>query len=112
MTSENKREAGDDFEDHILSKLGPGFKKTAGSGSVYKNGDIQHRNLIVECKFRSDDTSFSFPKTEAEKLKKQADKECKDWIYIKQINKKTQPFVLMDLNTFLELSEYWRKEHQ
>lgn len=109
--TKNRRELGDDFEDRIIEKLGPGFSKTPGSGSVFKNGDIKHRNLVVECKFRSDDSSLTMPKKEYEKLHNEANKQGKDWLYIKQINKSTKPFIVMDLDTFLEMTEAWREKY-
>ena len=47
---ENKRKIGDIFENFVLKKLGKGFYKTAGSGSVWKDGDIMHKSLVIECK--------------------------------------------------------------
>ncbi len=44
----NKRKIGDDFENKILKKLGSNFKKTAGSGSVFQDGDIRHSRLVID----------------------------------------------------------------
>ncbi len=107
--SDNKRKIGDDLEDLVIKKLGPSFSKTANSGAVYQDGDIKHRQLVVECKVKQT-PGFSAPTTELKKLWKEADKQCKDWLYIEK-NQNNKIFVLMSLDTFLELSEDWRNKH-
>lgn len=111
MTMEkSSRDVGDAFEDTVLSKLGPGFSKTAGSGSVFKNGDIRHSRLIVECKVKNNVTGFNAPRKELDKLKKEALKQGKDWLFI-EVSSAREPMVLCDLNTFLELTEEWREKY-
>ena len=62
----NKRKIGDDFEKQVLKKLGSKFKKTAGSGSVFQDGDICHSRLAIECKVKNNTKSFSITKKELE----------------------------------------------
>lgn len=108
---ENKRKIGDDFEDIVLEKLGSSFRKTAGSGSVFKNGDISHPKLVIECKYRSDEKSLKVPTKELDKLIKEANKQGKDWLYIKKPSINSPTFVVLELNTFLELTEKWRDDN-
>lgn len=96
------REIGDELEDKISADLG--INKTTNSGAKFDNGDLTDKKLIVEAKVKSK-SSFSIPKGELSKLKKQADKHGKDWIYVQKNLSGT--YVLMDYNTFLELTEAW-----
>lgn len=107
----NSRKVGDDLEDKVVERLGPGFSKTAGSGSVFKNGDIAHHRLVTECKVKNNTKGFSAPASELKKLIKEADKQSKDWLYIQQSGL-GKTMVLCDLNTFLEMTELWRKNQE
>lgn len=105
MTSfENKRAIGDKLEKEVLMKLGDSFSKTAGSGSVFKDGDLRHHSLIVECKIKNGTFSFSMTKTEMAHLLKQANLQGKDWLFIEK-NGRGQTLVLTELDTLIELIE-------
>ena len=103
----NKRKIGDDFEKQVLKKLGSKFKKTAGSGSVFQDGDICHSRLAIECKVKNNTKSFSITKKELDHLTKQADKQGKDWLFI-EVNSEGRIMVLTDLDTLLEMSYDWK----
>lgn len=103
----NKRKIGDDFEDKVLKKLGSKFSKTAGSGSVWQDGDIKHSRLVVECKVKNTSKSFSISKKELDHLTKEADKQGKDWIFIES-NSDGRIMVLTELDTLLEMSYDWK----
>jgi len=104
--SKNKRQIGDIFEKIVLKKLGKGFYKTAGSGSVWKDGDIKHSSLVIECKVKNTSSSFSITKKEMDHLLKQADLQGKDWLFIEK-NSDGRILVLLELDTFLETAEKW-----
>jgi hypothetical protein len=108
-SEDNRRKIGDDFEDRVLKKLGTKFKKTAGSGSVFKDGDIRHSRLVVECKVKGSTKSFSVTKAELDHVIKQADTQGKDWLFIEK-NADGRILVLTDLDTLLEMCYDW-KDH-
>lgn len=96
----NNREKGDKLEDQVAYDLG--IKKTNNSGAKFDNGDLTDRNHIIECKYKtSPNGSFIGSAAEINKLKKQAGKHDKEWIYIQQNN--TSTYVLMDYNFFMTL---------
>ena len=101
---DNKRAIGDKFEKEVLIKLGNNFSKTAGSGSVFKDGDLCHHSLVVECKVKNSTFSFSMTKTEMAHLLKQANLQGKDWLFIEK-NGRDQTLVLTELDTLIELVE-------
>jgi hypothetical protein len=113
MTS--SRKIGDDFEEIVLEAINSsnkghtflGFRKTAGSGSKFMDGDIRHKDLVIECKVKGNTSGFSSPQNELKKLWKEAAKHLKYWLYFVK-NKDNKEMVLMDLETFLELTEDWR----
>lgn len=104
------RAIGDVLENWILKLLGPGFHKTGNSGATFSDGDIRHPRLVIECKVKHTTEKFVAPTKDLRKLKKLAVKQGKDWIYIEE-NSLGEVQVLMDFNTFLELSDEWRKQH-
>jgi len=106
---DNKRKIGDDLEDRVLKKLGPGFTLNGNSGATFSNGDIRHRNLVVECKVKNSTEGFTSPLAELKKLWALAKKECKDWLYIEQ-NQDNKIMVLVEFDAFLEMTEDWRKK--
>jgi len=106
--SNNKRKIGDELEDLVLKKLGPSFSRTGNSGATFKDGDIRNRRFVIECKVKSG-PGFTSPTSELKKLWKLADHQCKDWLYI-QKNEDKKVMVLMEFNTFLEISEKYFKE--
>lgn len=101
------REIGDELEDKISTDLG--LNKTTNSGAKFDNGDLADRKLIVEAKVKSK-PSFTLPRKELSKLQAQALKHGKDWLYIQKNNAGT--FVMMEYNTFLELTELWFQKNQ
>ena len=103
-SSENKRKIGDDFEKIVLTKLGPTFLPTAGSGSVFKDGDLQHQSLVVECKVKGNSATFAISKTEMDHLLKQSELQGKDWMFIEK-NRDGRIMVLMELDALIEISE-------
>lgn len=107
----NKREIGDSLEDYVLSKLGSGFTGTANSGAKWQDGDIRHPRLVVECKVKGDTEGFTSPKSELKKLWSLADKHGKDWLYIER-NKTNKVMVLMDFDSFLEMTEVYRQKFE
>ena len=102
--SDNKRSIGDKFEKEVLAKLGPNFYKTAGSGSVWEDGDLCHSSLVVECKVKRNIATFALSKKEMDHLLKQADLQGKDWMFIEK-NRDGRIMVLTELDTLVEISE-------
>lgn len=52
----NSREVGQELEDYaceLLKKSDPICKRTNNSGAVSDNGDIQHKDFLIECKKRN-----------------------------------------------------------
>lgn len=104
--TKNKRAVGDKLEDLVIKKLGPSFHRTGNSGATFKDGDIRNRKLCIECKVKAT-PGFSSPVGELKKLWKLSNDQGKDWLYIEQ-NKSGKIMVLMEFNTFLEISETYR----
>lgn len=100
------REIGDKLETKLSELLG--INKTTNSGAKYDNADLANRDIIIEAKVKNTKTSFSVPKTELTKVIKQARKHEKEWIYVQQNALGT--FVLLDLDTYVEMSEEWWKK--
>jgi len=107
----DNRSVGDEFEEVVLDKLGPGFSKTAGSGSVWKDGDIRHPELVVECKVKNTANSISCPRSELDHLQREAHIQCKDWMYV-QRNKHGEELVLLPLDTLAWMTEQWRSRYE
>ena len=107
MRKKSTREVGDEFENDLLSRLGPGFRMTAGSGSKWRDGDLSHRAVVLEAKVKNSTEGFSAPLRELNKLWDRAEMEGKDWIYA-QKNSTGRKMLLIDLEFFLEISEEWR----
>lgn len=84
---------------------------TGNSGATFSDGDIRHKRLVIECKVKGTTEKFQAPTKDLKKLKALAEKQGKDWIYIEK-NKTGEVQVLMDFNTFLELSHEWREKHK
>ena len=103
-SSESKRQIGDKFEKVVLAKLGGNFSPTAGSGSVWQDGDLRHPSLVAECKVKTNATTFSISKKEMDHLLKQANLQGKDWLFIEK-NSDGRILVLTELDTLVELSE-------
>jgi len=106
--SQSKRDIGDALEARVLAKLGPGFHSTGNSGATYQDGDIRHRRLVIECKVKNSTKGFAAPIKELKHLWKQADLQGKDWLYIEK-NADGKTMVLMDFDTFLEMTYEWRQ---
>jgi hypothetical protein len=118
MTNSSRR-TGDLFEKVVIDSLNTvegskektkAFEMTAGSGSKFMDGDIRHRELVVECKVKNNCAGFSAPTAHLTKLKQEADKQCKDWLYVVK-NGKGQELVLLELEAFLRLTDHWRQTH-
>lgn len=106
MTSKkpNKRKIGETLENRVLKALGPSFHKTGNSGATFKDGDIRHRKLCIECKVKGGTKGFTAPLKELQKLWKLSEDQGKDWLYIEE-NANGKTMVLMDFNAFVEYSE-------
>lgn len=100
--TKSTREIGDEFEDEIFKPLG--IKKTPNSGAMFNDADGTAEGCIFELKVKSDKNDFSAPAKELKKLRSQAAKRWKDWIYIQR--NKSGDQVLMDLELFIKL---WQK---
>ena len=99
------KEIGNELEKKISSALG--INRTTNSGAKWDNADLANRKLIIEAKVKMDKASFSAPKSELKKLKREAEKHGKDWLYFQK--NQTGIYVLLDLDTFLELTELYFK---
>lgn len=94
------REKGDLFEDKCCKVLG--LSKTANSGAIHDDGDLYDykgplKDFIIEAKYKSI-PNFRASKAEIEKLKVQANKFFKDWIYIQSTD--SGEYVLLSLDSF------------
>ena len=98
----NKREIGDEFEDEVFKILE--VKKTPNSGAMFNDGDGTAKGCIFELKVKNTNNDFKAPSKELKKLRGQADKRFKDWVYIQKNKGGSQ--VLMDLQFFIQL---WKK---
>lgn len=99
------RATGDKFETDVKPLLEElGFRPTAGSGSVFKDGDFSHEDFVLECKVKNATEGFSFGKADFEKLKKEAKKQGKDWLTLVE-NKNGEIVVSMGFDTFIQLHQ-------
>lgn len=99
------RKIGDEFEDLIEQVLN--IKKTPNSGAMFDDGDFNSNGCIFELKVKNDKKNFHTSNKELEKLKKQAKKRFKDWVYIQKTEGGIQ--VLVDLELFRNLWNNWTK---
>lgn len=104
----NLREKGDFFEEKIANLLG--IKRTAKSGAHWDNGDLACKGLIIEAKVKDTESWFRANKAEITKVIKQAEKHGVDWAYIQ--HNKAGDFVLLSLDTFVEMTEEWFKRNE
>jgi len=98
------RKIGDELEDEIAQLLG--LRKTANSGAMFNNADMGDYDYIVECKVKNGKKNFHVDNKELNKLKEQAQKRFKDWLYIQKTDGGIQ--VLVDIELFLKL---WKAKH-
>ena len=94
----NTRKIGDKLENKVLNILEPYFSKTAGSGSVFKDGDLRNKETVGEVKVRST-AGASITGKDLSKLKEEARKQCKEWLFICE-NYDKDLVAMMDLNFF------------
>lgn len=97
----SNRSVGDELEDKICQKFN--VQKTAKSGAHWDNADLVNNNVLIECKVKNDCSSFRCPKSELSKLKKQANRSSKDWIYVMQ-DANGEVYVLTSLDYFQEIT--------
>jgi hypothetical protein len=97
------RAQGDEVEDRVLEILKPFFRKTAGSGSVWKDGDLRAPGWLVEVKKRST-TGASCTGSDLHKLINRANLEGKNWTFICQ-NFDRELVTMIDINVFAFLFE-------
>lgn len=95
------REIGDELEEKVSKDLG--LRKTCNSGAKFGNGDLSNHNFIVECKVKNGADSLASCGSEIKKLKSQARKVFKDWLYVQQTA--TSAYVVLDYDVFIELWE-------
>ena len=93
------REVGDEFEQEIAQLLG--LRLTTNSGAKYNNADMGDYDYIVECKVKNGKKNFHVDNKELDKLKDQALKRFKDWMYIQKTAGGIQ--CLIDLELLLKL---------
>ena len=94
----NTRKIGDQLEDKVLEILEPYFSKTAGSGSIFKDGDLRNRDTVGEVKMRST-AGASVAGPDLKKLIAEAKKQGKDWLFVCENYNK-------DLIAFIGLNHY------
>lgn len=92
------RAKGDELEKKVSQDLN--INKTTNSGAKWDNADLTNKKYIIECKVKSKD-GFQPCKAEIKKLKAQALKHSKEWIYVQKTN--TGMYAVLDYNFFLEL---------
>ena len=90
---------GYEFEERLEDLL-DGLKRTAKSGGHWDNADLANEFTLVEAKVKSLD-NFRAPKGELTKLKNQAEKHGKDWVYIQKND--SGEYALLDLRFFITL---------
>lgn len=101
------RHTGDKLEKEIEQRFN--IRRTSMSGGYWDNADLANEFVIVECKVKNDTDTFKCPKSELDKLKKQADKLGKDWMYIMQ-DGKGKKYVLTSLDFFQEaVRDYFKR---
>ena len=105
MTSKklNTRKIGDQLEDKVLDILDPYFYKTAGSGSVFKDGDLRNKDIVGEVKMRST-AGASVAGPDLKKVMAEAKKQGKDWLFVCE-NYDKDLVAFIDLNHFAILYE-------
>lgn len=102
----SSRETGDEFETEVAKLLR--FKGTANSGAIFDDADLRPINgkpVILEAKVKNTSRTHTMVvRCEIDKVKKQADKIGKDWIYvIRDISGNRH--VICDLDFFAEATE-------
>jgi hypothetical protein len=103
----SSRSVGDELEKKISKVLG--LKRTAMSGAYWDNADLANADLMVEAKVKNTQDNFRAPKKEISKLKAQAEKVGKDWLYIQQVST-GEVFVLTSLDILATIAEeYFEK---
>ena len=81
--AKSSRDKGDDVEDRVLKFLEPYFSTTAGSGSVFQDGDLRSVDFICEVKMRPT-AGASVAGKDLTKLINRANMEGKDWLFVCQ----------------------------
>jgi Holliday junction resolvase len=110
MKKKTTRDTGNSLEKKALRVLSEyGFRQTAGSGSVFKDGDLSHPQYVVECKVRNSTSGLSISGSDLVKLIKEAKKQGKEWLAILE-NRDGVKSVMMDLNQFATLLEELQDE--
>ncbi len=99
----NTRKIGDAFEKRVLEILGPYFRETAGSGSIFKDQDFVTKTDVVEVKVKST-SGASVAGKELNKLKTHAKKEGKEWVFICE-NTSRDIVVMLDIHNFVAMHE-------
>lgn len=102
----DRQKVGNQFEQEIATLLK--FRQTVNSGAMFHDADLRPENgkpVIAEAKLRRTSGAISgVARTDVEKLKRQAEKIGKDWIYAVR-GKSGESYVICDLNFFAEATE-------
>lgn len=100
----NQRKIGDKLEKKVQNFLSKdlGFEQTANSGAKWKDGDLRHTAYVVEIKVKNNTGGASIATAELSKLKKEATKQNKDWIFVCE-NVKGDLVAMVPLATLSEL---------
>jgi hypothetical protein len=100
----NKRKTGDQTENRVFGKVKHlGFRKTANSGARFGDHDMSHPDWVTEIKKKSTEGA-SVAKSELSKLKAEAEKQGKDWLFICE-NQKGNQVAMTDLDAFIAILE-------
>jgi hypothetical protein len=103
------RAIGDQLEKKTLGLLKSCFSTTAGSGSVWMDGDLKHPEYVVECKVKNATKGVTIPTKDLSKLQLEAKKQMKEWLFVVE-NGLGDISITMDIRTFSEIlyqSELW-----
>lgn len=95
----SNRSIGDKFEQEISNLLE--IPVTVKSGGHWDNADMDSGKVLIECKL-TNKAGFSGTVDHIKKLKIQADKALKEWVYIRRTPDET--YVIVSLDYFSELT--------
>jgi hypothetical protein len=75
------RHIGDQFETEVAKLLAA--KKTANSGAMFNDGDLQTDHFVIECKFTTKDSkTISVKQDYIDHVSKQAEMLSKEWAVV------------------------------
>lgn len=101
------RHVGNKFEKEVAQVVGA--TKTANSGAMFNDGDLQTKTFVLECKFTSKNTeTISIKKDYIEHISKQAEMLNKEWAIVLG-NPSHEGYVLISLDTFATLIDNYER---